>query len=111
MKAKRVASRIALGVISFLLVLSILGAIVMLLWNALIPDLFGGPAVGYWQSVGLLLLSHILLGGARLRRFGRWRRHPYRNRKDRMDAMTSEQRAGPEQRHERNTGRDSPSAD
>ena len=39
------------------------GAIVMLLWNAVIPELFGGPAITFWQAAALLLLSHILLRG------------------------------------------------
>jgi len=46
----------------------LLGLAVMLLWNALIPDAFQGPVLTFWQSVGLLVLSHILLRG-----WGRWR--------------------------------------
>lgn len=30
------------------------------LWNWLMPELFGLPTVGYWQSFGLCLLSSIL---------------------------------------------------
>jgi hypothetical protein len=43
--------------------LSAFGAAVMLLWNWLIPDIFNGPTVTYWQAIGLLLLSHILVRG------------------------------------------------
>ncbi|GAB7081777.1 hypothetical protein [Megalodesulfovibrio paquesii] len=39
------------------------GWVVMLLWNVLMPDLFALPAIGYWQGVGLLLLTRILTGG------------------------------------------------
>jgi len=40
-----------------------LGALlVMVLWNALVPDLFGGPHLGYWQSFALLFLSRLLFG-------------------------------------------------
>jgi hypothetical protein len=39
------------------------GAIVMLLWNALLPPLFGWPAVTFWQALGLLALCRILFGG------------------------------------------------
>lgn len=42
-----------------------LGAIVMLLWNALLPQLVGANPVNYWQALGLLLLSRILFGGFR----------------------------------------------
>jgi hypothetical protein len=37
--------------------------LVMLLWNALIPELFAGPVLGYWQTAGLFLLAKILLTG------------------------------------------------
>lgn len=38
------------------------GWIVMLLWNALIPDLFHGPLISFWQAVGLIILSKLLFG-------------------------------------------------
>ena len=37
--------------------------IVMSLWNWLIPDLFNGPHITFWQACGLILLSKILFGG------------------------------------------------
>ena len=37
--------------------------LVMLLWNALIPELFNGPDLSYWQTAGLFILSKILLSG------------------------------------------------
>ena len=42
--------------------------VVMLLWNWLVPELFSGPMMGYWQTLGILVLSKILftgLGGPR----------------------------------------------
>ena len=39
--------------------------VVMSLWNALIPSLFHGPVLQFWQAVGLLILSRILFGGFR----------------------------------------------
>jgi hypothetical protein len=41
---------------------ALLGAAVMLLWNALLPALFGARVLGFWQALGLLLLSRILFG-------------------------------------------------
>lgn len=38
------------------------GYILMLLWNWLMPELFGLPALGYWQAIGLLLLAKIIFG-------------------------------------------------
>ncbi|RRQ49834.1 hypothetical protein DZC72_04410 [Maribacter algicola] len=40
----------------------LLGYVVMYLWNWLMPYLFGIPTVGYWQAVGILLLSKIIFG-------------------------------------------------
>ena len=39
------------------------GAAVMLLWNALIPDIFGVNSITYWQALGLLILARLLTGG------------------------------------------------
>jgi hypothetical protein len=50
------------------------GEVVKLLWNWLLPPLFGWPLLGFWQAVGLLALSRILFGswcGGRYR--GRYR--------------------------------------
>lgn len=38
------------------------GLVVMLLWNALLPDIFNFKELSYMQSVGLLLLTRILTG-------------------------------------------------
>ena len=37
--------------------------VVMLLWNALVPELFNGPIMSYWQTMGLLVLSKIIFSG------------------------------------------------
>ena len=37
--------------------------LVMLLWNWLVPELFSGPLVNYWQTLGLLVLSKIIFAG------------------------------------------------
>jgi hypothetical protein len=41
------------------------GFVVMGLWNWLMPALFGLKLIGYWQAVGLIILSRILFGGFR----------------------------------------------
>jgi hypothetical protein len=46
--------------------IALLGWIVMLLWNWLLPSLFvGAQPVDYCQALGILLLSKILFGGFR----------------------------------------------
>lgn len=71
-------------------VLALVGLVVMLLWNALVPQLFHGPSLGYWQAVGLLLLCRLLFGG--LRRGG-WRGHWRHRWRERWEQMTPEERA------------------
>jgi hypothetical protein len=39
------------------------GWVTMWLWNWLVPALFNGPVIHFWQALGLLVLSKILLGG------------------------------------------------
>ena len=48
-----------LGMIAIAMVL--LGYPVMLLWNWLIPEIFGLPIINFWQAIGLQLLFYILL--------------------------------------------------
>jgi hypothetical protein len=60
---------VVLGVVSF---------IAMNLWNWLVPVLFSGPQVTYWQAVGLLVLCRLLFGGLHPRGHGHCRgRHAY----------------------------------
>ncbi len=94
MRSKRVAKRVAISLFWFLTLLAVLGVLVMLLWNALLPELFNAPTLSYWQAVGMLLLSHLLLRGTpfygmRARRIARRRRCLDK----RLAAMTSEERA------------------
>lgn len=52
--------------LAFLAFIAVGGAVVMALWNWLLPSLFGLPLVTFWQALGLLALSRILFGGVRL---------------------------------------------
>jgi hypothetical protein len=59
----------------FIIAIAVLGFITMLLWNALIPDLFHGPQLDYLHAVGLLALARVLVGIRGGRRDWRpWRR-------------------------------------
>lgn len=46
----------------FLIMIAILTSVVMLLWNWLVPELFGGKMINYWQALGLLILTRLLTG-------------------------------------------------
>jgi hypothetical protein len=41
----------------------VLGFVVMNLWNWVVPAVFGGKIITFWQALGLLVLSRILFGG------------------------------------------------
>ena len=52
-----VAAPVALAVF-----IAVGGGIVMLLWNWLVPPLFGRPEITIWQGFGLLALCRLLFG-------------------------------------------------
>ena len=51
------------GILMMLAAAAVFGAAVMLLWNALLPQIFALPQIGYLQAVGLLVLTRLLFGG------------------------------------------------
>lgn len=46
-----------------LVILALFSAVVMLLWNFLMPVIFGLGTINFWQAFGLFLLGRILFGG------------------------------------------------
>jgi len=53
---------IVLGLVLAVVFGFIFGILVMWLWNALMPGLFGLKMIGYWQGVGLVVLARLLFG-------------------------------------------------
>jgi len=43
-----------------ILAVMLFGAPLMLLWNWLMPEIFGLPYIGFWQACGLQLLATLL---------------------------------------------------
>lgn len=68
----------------------VFGFVVMHLWNWLMPAIFGLRTITFAQSLGLLVLSKILLGGFHRHSGGRhgWKRHM----EERFAQMTPEER-------------------
>ncbi len=62
MKTLRVLKFVGIGILAFGFI-GLTVYVVMCLWNSLIPALFHGPVLTFWQTVGLFLLSKILLTG------------------------------------------------
>lgn len=68
----------------------LMGAVVMWLWNAILPEVLGVGALSFWQAVGLLALCRILFGGFR---GGNWRPQRHKFRRERWMQMSEEERA------------------
>jgi hypothetical protein len=69
------------------------GAITMLLWNWLMPCIFGLTAISFWQALGLLALGRILLGGIGIGGKHRMGMNKHRNPiRERWMKMTPEER-------------------
>jgi hypothetical protein len=78
------------------LAVAAVGGAVMLLWNSLLPPLFGWSAIGFWQAVGLLVLMRILVGGLRggPRHGGYWRARMAARWEQMSEAERAQFRAG-----------------
>ena len=62
-KVLRILKWVALGVCAFVAVTLVFGLLVRGLWNWLMPPIFGLPVITFWQAWGLVVLTHILVGG------------------------------------------------
>ena len=91
-----VAKIIGMIIIGVILVFAFVMA-TMYLWNWLVPDLFNGPVISFWQALGLLALSKILFSGFGKGRGGHWKsKHRESwgaNWKEKWQHMTPEDKA------------------
>ena len=53
---------VLLGIVVVIAVAVLVGWLVMTCWNAVIPAVFGLPALDFWQAVALLVLARLLTG-------------------------------------------------
>lgn len=53
---------VLLGIVVIIAVSVVVGWLVMTCWNAVIPAVFGLPALDFWQAVALLVLARLLTG-------------------------------------------------
>ena len=74
--------------IVFLAVTAGFSVVVMILWNWLMPSIFGLTTINFWHAVGILALCRILLGS-----FGGWHHNIYGNLvREKWAKMTPEQK-------------------
>lgn len=85
-------ARAAKIILMIAVVLGVVSFVAMSLWNWLVPVLFSGPVITYWQALGLLVLTRLLFGGFHPRGHGRWKHH-HHGRHGPWKHMTDEERA------------------
>jgi hypothetical protein len=69
---------------------AVMGAMVMGLWNWIMPSLLtGAMTIDYWRALGLLVLCRILFGGFRGHGHGSWQE---KREHQRWQAMTPAER-------------------
>ena len=80
----------------FLVVVAIGSAVVMLLWNWLMPTLFGLIAISFWQALGILVFCRLLFGRVSFGKMGfggmRHEMHGRNPIREKWSRMTSEQK-------------------
>jgi hypothetical protein len=64
-KVIRIVMMVLGGVALGVLIAFLFGWVVMLLWNWLMPSIFGLPTIGFWKAWGLVILAHILFKAGR----------------------------------------------
>ena len=70
-----------------------MSAIVMLLWNEIIPKISGLLSINYWQAMGLLVLSRILFSNFKFRgRMGHRSSYMHPSFKNKLMEMSDEER-------------------
>jgi hypothetical protein len=82
-------------VLCVVVVMLVAGFVVMHLWNWLMPGLFGLRMITFWQAIGLLALSKILLSGFHKHGNGgreKWNRAWKRRMEERWAGMSPEER-------------------
>src|SRR5262245_51712684 len=79
-----------LAILAMLAFMALGGEIVLLLWNWLLPSLFGFHPITFWQAIGLLALCRILFGGLGIHRSAR--SNMRRRMQERCASMTPEER-------------------
>ena len=68
------------------------GFIIMLLWNALLPDIFAVSSISFWQALGLLALARILFGGIAGGMMKHLHHHQHNPIREKWEKMTPEER-------------------
>jgi hypothetical protein len=63
-KGARIISMVVIGLVTAVVLGLVFGIFVRELWNILMPELFGLKTITYWQAFGIVILGHLIFGGA-----------------------------------------------
>jgi hypothetical protein len=80
-KIIRIVGMVIGGVLLGVLFAFLFGWVLMLLWNWLMPSIFGLPAITFWKAWGLIILAHILFKSGH-HGMGHHGRHPHHEWKE-----------------------------
>jgi len=72
MRVSYIIKWIVIGVVMACAFAFLFSFFVKLIWNAVIPDIFGLPQITFWQAFGLTVLIKLLFGGG-------FHKHPKRH--------------------------------
>lgn len=76
----------------FPLMLLVLSAVIMFLWNSILPEVIHVERINYLQAIGLFILSRILFGGFRFGGRGRPGFGPRPHMREKWMNMSEEER-------------------
>lgn len=79
-------------ILLFLLMFMLISFVLMLLWNWLMPGVFGFAMINYYQALGLLLMSKILFGGEGFYFKRKWKNAWGMHMQRKMESMSPEER-------------------
>ena len=88
---KTMKTRIFGHIVLVLLAVTGFSIVTMLLWNALLPSIFGIVSINFWQALGLLALTRVMFGGM-AGMMGHFKHHPHNPIHEKWTKMTPEQR-------------------
>ncbi|MDR1517515.1 MAG: hypothetical protein LBS52_05425 [Dysgonamonadaceae bacterium] len=82
------------GIVGIIATVAALGAVVMYLWNGIVPTVIGWGTITYWQAFGLLVLCKLLFGGFRCKGNGchRHKGRHFRKMKEKWNDMSEDER-------------------
>lgn len=77
--------KVVFMIIAAILFLLLFGYGFMLLWNWLMPDVFGLPSLSYWKAVGILVMAKLLFGNFEGKGSGKHSKKGDKHFKERMN--------------------------